>query len=321
MRPTRLLPFIALFVYSVAYGQDYRTVIGEAMASYQAKAYPQSVAKFEEAFTLEATSHQDLYNGACAAALAEKTELALDWLQRAVDRGYPNPQHMQADADLSSLHDLPRWKEIVAAAHKTRRQLDANIDKPLRAQLRAILDEDQKYRRQMADVEKKSGRDSPEMRALWKITAQKDAENLAKVTAILDTRGWVGPDLVGNDGSNAIFLVIQHANLPTQQKYLPVMRAAVKEKKARPSDLAMLEDRVALGEGRRQTYGSQLRSNPKTGKYELSPLDDPDHVDERRADVGLPPLAEYLKHWALTWNVEEYKKHPPQLGKPERDAR
>ena len=249
-----------------------------------------------------------------------KPELALDWLQRAVDRGYPNPQHMQEDKDLVSLHDLPPWKQIVATAQKTRRALDANIDKPLRTQLRAILQEDQKYRVQIEDVLKKFGNNSPEMRDLWKIIEQKDAENLAKVTAILDTRGWLGADLVGSDGNNTLFLVIQHSDLKTQEKYLPMMRAAVKEKKARPEDLALLEDRVALGEGRRQTYGSQLRTNPKTGKNELSPLDDPDHVDQRRASVGLGLLADYLKHWDLTWDVEEYKKHPPQLEKAEPPA-
>jgi len=50
------------------------------------------------------------------------------------------------------------------------------------------------------------------MRELWKTINQKDAENLARVTAILDQRGWLGPDIAGSDGNNALFLVIQHAD-------------------------------------------------------------------------------------------------------------
>jgi hypothetical protein len=74
----------------------------------------------------------------------------------------------------------------------------------------------------------------------------------------------------------------------------------------------LLEDRVALGEGRPQTYGSQLRTDGNGPLY-VPAIADPDHVDERRAAVGLPPMADYVKHWNLTWDLEAYKKELPQL--------
>jgi hypothetical protein len=92
----------------------------------------------------------------------------------------------------------------------------------------------------------------------------------------------------------------------------------VKAQKASGSSLALLEDRVALGEGRRQTYGSQIGFNEKTKRYYVSPLDAPDNVDARRAAVGLPSLSDYVKHWDLTWNVAEYKKQLLELEKLER---
>ena len=76
-----------------------------------------------------------------------------------------------------------------------------------------------------------------------------------------------------------------------------------------------MEDRVALAEGRPQTYGSQLRQNGNDSRLFVSPLLDPDHVDERRAAIGLPPMAEYLKHWKLPWDVEAYKRELPELEK------
>jgi hypothetical protein len=200
--------------------------------------------------------------------------------------------------------------KVVAGMQKNSEGLDAKIDKPLQAELRAMLEEDQKYRSQIDHVEKAYGGNSPQMRDLWKTIDQKDVENQAKVKAILDHRRWLGPDVVGNDGNSALFLVIQHADLKTQEKYLPMLREAVKEKKARGSQLA-------LREGRHQTYGSQLRSNPKTGKYYVRPLDDPDNVDSRRAAVGLQPLAQYVKHWNIAWDVAEYKKQLPELEKLE----
>lgn len=318
MRTSLRFALAVLFVASSVFGQDYQHLIGQAASLTRSKDYPKSVEAFEAAFKLDAKHANDFYNGACAAALAGKPDLAFEWLQKASGLGWANPQHLQSDTDLNSLHDLPQWQPIVAAMKQARKALDANIDRPLRAELRAVLDEDQKYRKQIEGVEKTNGRDSPQMRDLWKVIQQKDAENLAKVTTTLDQRGWLGPDIVGSDGSSALFLVIQHADLKTQEKYLPMMRAAVKEKKAQGSSLALLEDRVALGEGRRQTYGSQIRFDEKTKKYCVSPLDDPAHVDARRAAVDLEPLAEYVKHWDIVWDPAEYEKLLPDLEKRER---
>ena len=190
---------------------------------------------------------------------------------------------------------------------------ETTVDKALQTELLAILEEDQQGRQQIDAVTKKHGFNSPEVRALWKSIAEKDAVNLAKIKAILDTRGWVGPEVVGKKANSTLFLVIQHSDTATQQRYLPLLRAAVKEKTAFPNQLALMEDRVALAEGRRQTYGSQLRSNPKDGHYYVSPLEDPDHVDERRAAVGLGTMAENLKRWNLPWDVAAYKAQLPEL--------
>jgi hypothetical protein len=82
--------------------------------------------------------------------------------------------------------------------------------------------------------------------------------------------------------------------------------------RAQPRHLALLEDRVALREGRKQRYGTQLKWDVRTNGYQLAPLEDPDHVDQRRQAVGLSPLAVYLAQWGLSWNVERYKKEMGQ---------
>jgi len=45
-----------------------------------------------------------------------------------------------------------------------------------------------------------------------------------KVKHILDTHGWLGKEEVGDRGSDALFLVVQHAGLPMQLQYLPLVR-------------------------------------------------------------------------------------------------
>ena len=163
--------------------------------------------------------------------------------------------------------------------------------------LDTIYTEDQQYRMQIDSVEKKYGWNSKEMQAHWKKINDKDSANLIKIKQLLDNYGWLGTDVVGVEGNSTIFLVVQHADLKTQEKYLPMMRTAVKNGKAKGSDLALLEDRVALREGKRQIYGSQIGRDPETQKYYVQPLEDPDNVDKRRAEVGLQPLSEYVNHW------------------------
>jgi hypothetical protein len=64
----------------------------------------------------------------------------------------------------------------------------------------------------------------------------------------------------------------------------------------------MLEDRILMKEGRKQIYGTQVYSGPETGgKLQLYPIEDEAHVDERRAAVGMPPLAEYLRAFGLDY--------------------
>ena len=92
-----------------------------------------------------------------------------------------------------------------------------------------------------------------------------------------------------------------------------MMRTAVKDGNSEASWLALLEDRVALGEGKKQIYGSQVTCNKETKKCYVAPLEDPDNVDKRRSEVGLDPLAHYLKQWNINWNVEEYKRQLPEI--------
>jgi outer membrane protein OmpA-like peptidoglycan-associated protein len=94
-----------------------------------------------------------------------------------------------------------------------------------------------------------------------------------------------------------------------------MMRDAVKNGKADPSQLALLEDRVALGQGKKQIYGSQIIKDPVTGKDTIAPIEDFANVDKRRAEVGLEPLEEYVSHWGIVLNKKDKKgvKNRPNI--------
>lgn len=107
-------------------------------------------------------------------------------------------------------------------------------------------------------------------------------------------------------------MVIQH-NRAIQKKYLPIIRDAVKTGRAETRHLAMLEDRIAIEEGRAQIYGSQLQGNALIGGFDFLPIIDPDNLDQRRAQVGLGSYADYVSEVGLVWDLATFKKRLPEL--------
>jgi len=102
---------------------------------------------------------------------------------------------------------------------------------------------------------------------------------------------------VGTEAAVGAFLVVQHADLPVQQHYLPIIEKAVQEGEASGSSLALLQDRVLMREGRKTLYGTQLRRNEETGEWFLWPIENEEEVDARRAAMGMVPLAAELARY------------------------
>jgi hypothetical protein len=312
---------IAFFFITMNIGlmqsQTYKELVAKGDSSYRAKDYKGSVAYYEKAFKIEHKSSSDLYNGACAAALNHDAEKAFKWLDLAIDNGYENIAHLKKDNDLESLHNKKEWTETINKLQKKMDILSANFDKPLQKELLDIYTEDQGIRGDFMKIYKDPNSDKKKIDSIGKLMRKKDSINLIKVIKILSEKGWVGKDVVGVQANQTLFLVIQHSDLKYQQKYLPMMREAVKKGNANPGNLAYLEDRVALREGRRQIYGSQSSKNKMTNKLYISPMIDPDNVDKRRAEVGLGTMAEYAAKMNIEWNLEAYKKELPEIEKLE----
>ena len=116
--------------------------------------------------------------------------------------------------------------------------------------------------------------------------------NAKRLRRVIKAVGWPGTDLVGADGAEAAWLILQHAiaHPDLLRRTLPLLEAAAREGRADPAHAAMLDDRIRFFEGRRQRYGTQLDWDADGN---LSPweVEDPSRLDERRLAVGLPPLA------------------------------
>ncbi len=297
-------------LFSQEIPKEYFNLIKKADSLYNAKDYKTSTKVYSSAFKVNGWKGAplDRYSAACSAALANIPDTAFFYLERATKGGYSTYNHILKDSDLAVLHEDKRWKEILEKVKANKDKEEANLNKPLAHLLDSIHQEDQEGRKQISGLMKTYGWESKEVQALWKEISYKDSLNLIVITKILDQYGWLGADEVGYEGNSTLFLVIQHSDQITQEKYLPMMREAVKKGKAQGSSLALLEDRVALGQGKKQIYGSQIAMDKEKKTYYVDKLEDPDNVDKRRAEVDLQPLAEYVKHWDIKWDVEEFKK-------------
>jgi hypothetical protein len=119
--------------------------------------------------------------------------------------------------------------------------------------------------------------------------------NTTFLRRVVAEQGWPGKTLVGTDGADAAFLLVQHADRDTafQAQVLPLMERAFVAGQVSGQHLALLTDRLAVARGRPQVYGSQ--ADVVAGHVILKPIADSAGVDARRARVGLPPLAEYVR--------------------------
>lgn len=171
----------------------------------------------------------------------------------------------------------------------------------LAAELRGMRDADQRFRAEGMRLWNEQGVDSAAAKALWDKQAVIDAQNQARLAAIVAQHGWPGVKLVGLSGADAAFLIVDHAPVAYQKQYLPQLRAAAAARDALPMWPAMLEDRVNVNEGRPQRYGTQLHKEPGAQGWLLHPIVDELDVDDRRAEAGFEPLADYVKQFGVVY--------------------
>jgi hypothetical protein len=284
--------FTLLCCATLAFGQgleqNYPTGIAKAESLFAQSKYKASALAYSDAFKGNGWlgAVPDRYNAACAWALAGNRDSAFSQLEKIALRAkYFNYKRMYDETNLKSLHSDKRWKSLISTVKKNKDQLYPNLDLNLSNELDSVHDEDSKYRLQMDASEAQYGWQSKQVKDLQVLMLRADSVNILKVSKILNKYGWLGADIVGSTGSSALFLVVQHASLKIQEKYLPLLQDAVKKGNAPASDLALLTDRIAVRNGKKQIYGSQIQQSPVTFTYSISPLEDPDHVDERRAKM------------------------------------
>lgn len=192
---------------------------------------------------------------------------------------------------------------IAQTAHQLNVETTENTWHSLRVELERIRMKDQMLRSLVSCSVEKFGIHSEEFAYFLSLMSQEDRKNQERVMEIIDENGWLGISQVGEIANSALFLVIQHASIEIREKYFPLLKESAKKGESRLADMALMDDRIRMHRGIKQLYGSQ--SININGRNYVWPIENAENVDERRKNVQLPPLADYLKLMGLSYPQDE----------------
>ncbi len=201
---------------------------------------------------------------------------------------------------------------LFGASSSVAQEVGDEKEPELRAELMRLVKDDQKIRGEFNKFRREHGlfgidnkslnekldKDSAlkkEFQDLALQMQQFDDGRLVRMKEIIAKYGWPGRSLVGTEAATAAYLIVSHA-----VRDVAFQRSALEAMKQLPpcevenTQLASLTDRVLLAEGKKQLYGTMIFVKPD-GTFAPNPIEDEANVDKRRAELGLQPLAEYIR--------------------------
>src|ERR1043165_8222933 len=281
----------------------------QAKSSLERKEYKRAAQLYAAAFKLNGGKAfcDDRYDTAPSWAMASNKDFAfVQLLKVALLYDYTDYTGLTNDAAFQSLHGDDRWTAVTELVKMNIGKSDARLNSAVVILLDSVYRNHHSYRLEEVSVRNQYGADSKQLLDLKKVIRRKDSVNLTIVKDVLDKYGWLGRDVAGFIGNYSIALIMQHADLAVQEKYLGMMRDAFKAGNIEPYDYALLEDRIALRQGKKQLYGSVIVN--AGGKSYIAPVQDPENLEKRRKALGLRSMNEYLVNWSMKWDLNRYKK-------------
>lgn len=162
--------------------------------------------------------------------------------------------------------------------------------------LEAMVERDQAIRSDLHNLNlSKEQKDSISIK--WHII---DSANLTLLKSLIKRYGFPTWERVGYTGCRNAWLIAQHA-IPYIYDFEKEYRKAVMDNNATKNLLAYLEDRSRTMRGLPQHYGTQL-ANPKEVHH--LPISDIKNVNNRREEMGLEPINDYLKRMSI--DIDDY---------------
>jgi len=113
----------------------------------------------------------------------------------------------------------------------------------------------------------------------------------------IDQQGWFNITDYGADADKAAFFIVQHSgDFEFQSRVATLLEPLAASGETSKSSFALLTDRVAVRDGREQTYGSQGECKDGAG-WKPFPIAQ-GNIDRLRTQMELEPMADYASRMA-----------------------
>lgn len=256
-----------------------------------------AIEAYKRAYSKSSENWKNTYDLACAYALTYQLDSAFHYLEIALK----DEQSLWplADTDLLALINDPRW--FVMEERQIKRYQESHDDfkqAEYAKRLLQLIMKDQAldyYIDQAKAAFMKEGKIPHWYYPLGAYKREIGQKNYEMMKQLLEEYGWPKYSTVGKLAADAPLLVINHHESDAVRvEYLPQIKKACLEKEGSCMEYAKIQDRVLVNSNQPQIYGMQFRYDSQR-KLEPFPIKDPQYVDQRRAEIGLEPLKEYLK--------------------------
>ena len=127
---------------------------------------------------------------------------------------------------------------------------------------------------------------------------------LNKAISIIENCGMPTLNDVTEHQMMGLWLVFQHTHHNVRKNYFPLFLKSAEKGDLKMDQIALMEDRILMMEGKPQKYGSQVQAGCQT-EWEIYNLENPETVDKRRFEMGMTPLKEYLLNFGINFEIEQ----------------
>ncbi len=213
-------------------------------------------------------------------------------VDRAIDAGWRDADLLEHLPALAPVREREGWDARMARVRASIVEHRAAVARPdLLDELSTRWQRDQSAHEAWARASQALGDDASAAdreRAFAPLEAVLEA-NQERLLEMVDTVGWPGQTLVGEDGAKLAWSLAQHApSIAFKRYFLHHLAGAVADGEAPSAHYAELHDRIARDTWEKQRFGASWNAG------EPDPMVDASRVDRRRARLGLrQPIAFY----------------------------
>lgn len=271
----------------------------------------EAIKAYRKEFRLNPSKFNNTYNLACAYALLHQKDSAFSYLEKALEND--KSLWVLADSDLFSLHTDQRWLRLENKQLAKFQEDKGQLNKPTYAkELLRLIVKDQMFDFHMDMAKRFFAKNGKAPHWYYPIAYTKKEvtkENFLELERLLKIYGWPTYNDVGKLAADGPLLIINHHEKEEiRLKYLPQIKQACLAKQGSCVEYAKIKDRALVNTDKLQLYGMQFEYNVNNQLVPL-PIFEPEYVDERRKEIGLPPLKQYLKRKInYDFNVKQKKK-------------